>query len=237
MGKVKRTWKFYTLFLLYLLGIAAAGYFVLWDEIEKIRELIPEAKRVGKDNCYDNPFLNVQIWTKEGHFHPFYQMQEVVEYFDCLQTKEALEEVRFFYISYNIGCVAAAMGVVVFLLAMSGNRVKWGIELIILPLLVGSGEGVFIYYLAGQFIEDGIGGLTEIYCQLCSSVGLIFWALFAICLLICIYGILKCCCTCSKDRQKGRNVGTIRDDMSRDRHFRVAESEMQAQRNREKDFF
>jgi len=237
MGKGKRTWKFFTLFLLYLLGIAAAVYFVLWDEIEKIRELIPEEKRVGKDNCYDNPFLNVQIWTKEGHFHPFYQMREVAEYFDCLQTKEALEEVRFFYISYNIGCVTAAMGVVVFLLVLAGYPVKWGIELILLPLLVGCGEGLFIYYLAGLFIEDGIGGLTEVYCQLCSAVGLIFWALFAICLLLCIYGILKCCCTCSKDRQQGKNVGTIRDEMIRDRHFRLAESEMQSQRNREKDFF
>lgn len=219
----KRTWKFYTLFLLYTLAVVAAAYIVLWDEIEKIRELIPEDNRDGTDNCYDNPLLNVQIWTKEGHFYPFYKMQDVVEYFDCLETEEALDEVRLFYISYNIGAIAAVMGFVAFVLVISGYPFKYALELVFLPLLLGSGEGVFIWYLVGNFLDDGIGGLTDIYCQLCSSIGLIFWVFFAFILLLCIYGLFKECCKCSKDRQQGKNIGTIRDDMSHDRGFEEAE--------------
>jgi len=229
MAKQKRTWKFYTLFLLYTAGIGAAGYFVLWDEIEKIRDLIPEDNRIAKDNCYDNPLLNLQIWTREGHFHPYYKMQEVVEYFDCLQ-EEALKEVQFFYISYNIGGITAAMGFVAFVLAMTGYAAKYACEFVFIPWLCGCGEGVFIWYLAGIFLDEGIGGLTDIYCQLCSCVGLIFWGLFALIVLVCIHGLVKMCCTCSKDRQQGKRVASIRDDMSHDKQFRVSggsETEMQ----------
>jgi len=235
--RTKRTWKFYSSFLVYIVGIAAASYIVLWDEIEKIRGMIPAENREGKDNCYDNPLLNVQIWTKEGHFHPFYQMQEVVEYFDCLHTQDAIKEVRFFYISYNIGGVAAAMGFIMFLVAMGGYSFLMAIELIIFPLFFGSGEGIFIYYLAGLFLEEGIGGLSEVYCQLCGSIGLVFWALSATILLLCIYGIMKQCCTCSNDRQQGQNVGTIRDEMCQDRYFRRVDSETQSNRASQKDFF
>jgi len=215
----------YTLFLLYIVAVAAAVYFVLWDEIEKIRELVPEDNREGKDNCYDNPLLNIQIWTREGHFYPFYKMQDVVAYFDCLETEDALDEVRFFYITYNVGSIAAVMGFVAFLLVIVGYPVKYALELVCFPLLVESGEGVFIYYLAGKFQEDGIGGLTEVYCQLCSSIGLIFWVFLAFIMLLFTYSLFKECCRCSKDRQQGKNIGTIRDEMAIDRSF--SEAEMQ----------
>jgi len=223
----KRTWKFYTLFLLYIIAVGVTGYIFLWDEIEKIRELIPEDNRNGKDNCYNNPLLNVQIWTKESHFHPFYQMQEVVAYFDCLQTEEALDEVRFFYISYNVGAVAAVTGIIGFFLAAVDYAAKYAIEVSFIPFLFGSGEGAFIYFLAGKFLDDGVGGLTDIYCQICSCLGIVFWSLYAFILLICFHGFFKKCCRCSKDRQKGRNVGTCRDDMTVDREFRICENEIQ----------
>jgi len=69
----------------------------MWYGIKHIQDSVPEDNRVGKDNCYDNPLLSMQIWTKESHFYPFYKMQDVVAYFSCLETEEALDEVRMFY--------------------------------------------------------------------------------------------------------------------------------------------
>jgi len=220
------TCKFYTAFLLWTAAIVGVGYFIYWKEIEKIRDLIPEENREGTNNCYDNPLLNVQIWTKESHFYPFYKMQDVVEYFDCLEDEEAIDEVRFYYISSNIGALVLIMGFISFVLVITRYPWRYAIELVILPLMFGIGEGIFIYFLAGKYEDEGVGGLSEIHCQLCSSVGLIFWVLFTFILLICIYGLVKVCCKCSKDRQKGRNIGTIREKNSQ-RGFRSSESEMQ----------
>jgi len=218
------SYMFWTAFLLWTAGIGAAGWLVLWDEIENIREMIPDDNRDGTDNCYDNPLLNMQIWTKEGHFYPSYKMQDVVAYFECLETEEALDEIQFFYISYNPGGLAAFMGFLAFIVRWIGYRWKAAIELVFLPLIFGIGEGAFIYFLAGLYQEDGIGGLTDIYCQLCSSLGMIWWALLAFLLLMTIYGFCKKCCKSSKDRQRGKNVGTCRDYT--ERRIQLSEVEM-----------
>ena len=97
------TWKFWTCFLLWTAALGGVGYFILWEEIKNIQDSVPEDNREGKDKCYDNPLLSMQIWTKDSHFDPFYKMQDVVAYFDCLQTDDALDKVRMFYITYNIG--------------------------------------------------------------------------------------------------------------------------------------
>jgi len=218
------TWKFYTCFLLWTAALGGLGYFILWDEIENIRDLIPESNREGKDNCYDNPLLSVQIWTRESHFYPFYKMQDVVEYFDCLETDEALDAIRKFYITYYIIALFLLMGIISFILVVSRYPWKYAIELVILPLIFGIGEGVFIFILAGNFKNNGVGGLSEIYCQLCSSVGLIFWVLFAFILIICIYGLSKQCCHCSRDRQRGQKIKTLRD---KDSNMFSSETEME----------
>jgi len=224
-GQRKRlTWKFYACFLLWTAALGGLGYFFLWDEIKSIQDLIPEDNREGKDNCYDNPLLSVQIWTREGHFYPFYKMQDVVEYFDCLNTDNALDAIRTFYITYYIGGLFLVMGFFSFLLRICKYPWKYAIELVVLPMIFGIGEGVFIFFLAGNFKNDGIGGLSEIYCQLCSSVGLIFWVLLAFIVLVCMFGLTKQCCICSKDRQKGTNVKTLRD---KDSSMFLSETEME----------
>jgi len=205
------TWKFYICFLLWTSAICCFGYFLLWDEIKKIQDLIPESNRNGKDNCYDNPLLSVQIWTRECHFYPFYTMQSVVEYFYCLETDEALDAIRMFYITYNIGGIVLLMGFIAFVLVISRYPWKYAIEVVALPTIFGIGEGVFISVLAGNFKDSDVGGLSEVNCELCSSVGVIFWVLLSFILIICIYGVTRQCCCCSRDRQKGIYSKTVRD--------------------------
>jgi len=219
------TWKFWTCFLLWTAALGCVGYFILWEEIKNIQDSVPEDNREGKDNCYDNPLLSMQIWTKDSHFDPFYEMQDVVAYFDCLQTDDALDKVRMFYITYNIGGLALLMGFIAFILVITKYPWKYAIELVFLPLIFGIGEGVFIYVLAGNFKNNGIGGLSEIFCQLCSSVGIIFWVLLAFILLIAIYGLCKRCYRCNTDRQRGMNVKTLRDKDSS--IFRISETELE----------
>jgi len=217
------TWKFFACFLLWTAALGSLGYFLLWNEIKNIQDLIPESNREGKDNCYDNPLLTLQIWTRESHFYPFYKMQDVVEYFDCLGT-DALDSVRMFYITYNIGGLFLQMGFFSFILVICRYPWRYAIELVLIPLIFGVGEGGFIYFLASTFKNDGVGGLSEIYCQLCSSVGLIFWVLLAFILMICIFGLAKQCCRCNRDRQKGTNVKTLRE---KDSSMFVSETEME----------
>jgi len=212
-GEGKRlTWKFYLCFFVWTAALGCGGYFLLWDEIKKIQDLIPESNREGKDNCYENPLLSVQIWTRENHFYPFYKMQDVVQYFDCLGNDEALDVLRNFYIIYYTVAIVLLMGFFSFILVLSKYPWKYAVELVILPMIFGIGEGVFIFFLAGNYKNDGVGGLSEIYCQLCSSVGLIFWVLLAFILIISICGLSKQCCHrfCSRDRQGGEKIKTLR---------------------------
>jgi len=205
-------WRFWTAFALFTIALAIFGYFVVWAEIDRIRELIPVENRDDTDNCYKNPLLNLQIWTKKGHFHPLYEMQEVVDYATCLETSEALHEAQIFYVSYYFIGLALVMIFIVFLLVITGTRWKTGLLIVAVPILFGAGEAAFIFYLLGCYISDDIGGLDEILCQICGAVGLIFWVLFGFVLLYLIFSYIeKCGKLCSNDRQKGVFALSVRD--------------------------
>jgi len=205
------TWKYYYCFLLWTCALGGYGYYLLWDEINYIRDLIPENNRDRKESCYSNPLLSVQIWTRDSHFHPFYTMQDVVYYFNCLDTDEALDAIRMFYVTYNIGGLVLIMGFIVFLLVISRYSLWYAIEVAAFPTIFGIAEGVFIFVLAGNFKKSNVGGLSEMHCQLCSSLGLIFWVLFVFVLVICIYGLTMECRRCCRDRQNGIKIKTLRD--------------------------
>lgn len=205
-------WQFWTAFTLLVIALVICGYFVVWAEIDRIRDLIPVENRDDTDSCYNNPLINFQIWTKEGHFHPLYKMQDIVEYALCLETAEAIDKAQMFYISYYMGALALVMIMFVFLYEITGMNWKVGLQLVAFPFLFGAGECVLIFYLLGCYKNDGIGGLDETLCQLCGCLGLIFWVLFAFILLFLIGSCLKNCGKlCSNDRQKGLHMATVRD--------------------------
>jgi len=211
-GEKPCRWGFWTAFTLLVLTFVIGGYFVIWAEIDRIRDLIPVENRDGSDSCYTDPLLNFQIWTKEGNFQAIYTMQEVVEYAICLETTEAIDRAQIFYVSYYIIGLAILMIIIVFLYEMAGMQYKSGLQLVLFPFLFGIGEGVTIFYLLGCYKNDGIGGLDETLCQLCGCMGLIFWVLFAFIILFLIFLCLKNCRKlCSNDRQKGMHMATVRD--------------------------
>jgi len=119
------------------------------------------------------------------------------------------------------------MGFIAFVLVIAKYGWRYAFELVVLPLFFGIGEGVFIFVLAGNFKNSGIGGLSEIHCQLCGIVGLIFWILFAFVLIIGIYGLIRKYCKCTKDKQRGMQIKTLRDQDSS--LFRISETELAEQ--------
>jgi len=224
--------SFWIIFTFWTTALVTFAYFVLWAEIEKIRNLVPAANRDDTDSCYNNPLLNMQIWTKKDHFYPMYKMQDVVAYFSCLETEEALNKAKIFYISYYIVGLALVMSFFVFPLAITGFSLKYGLQLVVLPFLFGAGESVFIFYLLGCYKKDGVDGLNETLCQLSSCVGVIFWVLFGFVIVLVIYGFLKkcgeLCSICSSDRQRGVHMVTVREDMGDD--FKGSTYEMMGKR-------
>jgi len=224
--------KFWIFFLLWTSALVLLGYLVIWAEIEKIRALVPEANRDDTDSCYNNPLLNMQIWTKESHFYPMYKMQDVAAYARCLETEDALNMAQIFYVSYYIVSLTLVMGFFVFLFEITGFGLKYGFQLVLLPILFGTGESVFIFYLLESYERDGIGGLDETLCQLCSCVGLIFWVLFAFVVLLVIIGFLSMSLVlCSGDQQQGVTMVTVRDQDKND-IFNGSTYEMMGQKKR-----
>jgi len=195
-----------------VIGFVICGYFVIWAEIQDIRDLIPVKNRAKPDSCYNHPLLNLQIWTKEGHFHPLYKMEDVVIYAVCLETAEAIHRAQIFYVSYYIVLLAFIMTIFVFMFEMTGMRWKSGLQIVFIPTIFGVGEAVLIFYLLEGYKNEDIGGLDETLCQLCGIVGIVFWLLFAFIILFLIGGFLgKCRKLCSNDRQRGVQMVTVRD--------------------------
>jgi len=193
-------------------ALVICGYFVIWAEIDHIRDFIPVENRDDPDGCYNNPLLNLQIWTKKGNFHPLYKMQDVVDYAMCLETTEAIDRAQIFYVSYYVIGLALVMIFIVFLFEIAGTNWKSALQLVLFPTIFGVGEAGLIFYLLGIYNDDGIGRLDETFCQLSGCVGLIFWVLFAVIILLLIGSSLKNCGKlCSNDRQRGVHMVTVRE--------------------------
>jgi len=172
----------------------------------------------------------MQIWTKESHFYPMYKMKDVAAYAMCLKTEDALNTAQIFHVSYYIVSLILAMGFFVFLLEITGFGLKYGFQLVLLPTLFGIGESVFIFYLLGCYERDGISGLDETLCQLCSCAGLLFWVLFAFVILLVIIGFLSMSLVfCSSDRQRGVDMVTVRD-LDNNHNFNGSTYEMMGQK-------
>jgi len=224
--------KLWLAFILYTGLLVNFGYFILWEEIKKIRSLIPEENRSG--SCYANPFLSLHIWS--GDFTPMYNMNEAVAWFDCLRDDEALKEVQMFYVSYYIGSLALLMIYVAFIQTLSGVYWKQGAVLAFIPFFFGSAESFFIFYLLNQWLDKGIDGISEIQVVISSCLGIMFWCLLAFAVIITFHGCLSVmgkmsCSCCTTDRQRGRKIGTIRDLESNNTLYTNSTYEMMETKN------
>jgi len=223
--------KLWLAFILYTSLLVNFGYFIVWEEIKKIRTLIPEENVQAV--AMRTLFLSLHIWS--GDFNPLYNMNDAVAWFDCLRDDEALKEVQMFYVSYYIGSLALLMIYVAFIQTLLGAYWKSGAVLGFIPFFFGTAESFFIFYLLNQWLNEGLDGISEMQVMMCGCLGVMFWCLLAFALIItlvsCLSVLWKSCSCCTTDRQRGRKIVTIRELESNNTLYTKSTYEMMETKN------